>query len=54
MTSPGNQEPVAQAEEQITAIAWAGKNEAADLLNNTYPLVRDLIALYWNDEMDQG
>ncbi|MFN5476463.1 MAG: NUDIX hydrolase [Sphingobacteriales bacterium] len=54
MKSPGHQQLVAQAEEQITAIAWASKNKAAELLSNTYPLVRDLMTLYWNDEKDQG
>lgn len=50
MKSPGNQLPVAQAEEQITDIEWASKTKASELLSNTYPLVKDLIALYWNDE----
>lgn len=50
MTSPGNQVPIAQAEEQITAIEWATQGRVSELLNNTYPMVRDLVHLFWNDE----
>jgi 8-oxo-dGTP pyrophosphatase MutT (NUDIX family) len=50
MHSPGKQDPVAQAEEQITAISWANKDQVRDLLTNTYPIVRDLVRLYWADE----
>lgn len=50
MTSPGNQVPIAQTEEQITAIEWAAQGRVSELLNNTYPMVRDLVHMFWDDE----
>lgn len=43
MHSPGRQLPVAQAEEQITGIEWANRERVAALLNQTYPLIRDIL-----------
>jgi 8-oxo-dGTP pyrophosphatase MutT (NUDIX family) len=46
MHSPGRQQPVAQAEEQITAIEWANPERVSALLSQTYPLIRDILTSY--------
>jgi 8-oxo-dGTP pyrophosphatase MutT (NUDIX family) len=44
MRSPGIQPLVAQASEQITAIEWTDARWRAALLEESYPLIRDLVA----------
>jgi 8-oxo-dGTP pyrophosphatase MutT (NUDIX family) len=45
MISPGVQELKPQAEEQITAIEWASAKRVQELLNNSYPLIRDMLLM---------
>lgn len=43
MTTDFDKELVAQIEEDITEVAWQGKKGLKEALQNTYPLIRDLI-----------
>ncbi len=44
MHSPGVQKLVPQLEEQITAIEWANEDRRKKMLDQSYPLIRDLLA----------
>jgi 8-oxo-dGTP pyrophosphatase MutT (NUDIX family) len=44
MRSPGIQPLVAQASEQITGIEWTDERRRTALLDECYPLIRDLVA----------
>jgi 8-oxo-dGTP pyrophosphatase MutT (NUDIX family) len=44
MRSPGVQPLVAQASEQITAVEWTDERRRTALLDECYPLIRDLLA----------
>ena len=48
MNSPGIQVLVPQAEEQITAIKWAGTDSIIEILSVTYPMIRDVFNSYNN------
>jgi 8-oxo-dGTP pyrophosphatase MutT (NUDIX family) len=43
MKSPGEQELIPQAEEQITEIKWAGKKDLSKIAENTYPSIIDVL-----------
>ena len=43
MFSPGLQQPKPQAEEQITAIEWAGPERMEELLKTSYGLVKSIL-----------
>ena len=43
MKSPGVQALVPQQEEEISQIEWAGNSRIHEMLNNSYPLIKDLL-----------
>ena len=48
MNSPGIQVLVPQAEEQITAIKWAGADSIIEILSESYPMIREVFNSYNN------
>jgi hypothetical protein len=47
MHSKGNEKPIPQIEEYITAIAWMDKASVANILDNTYASIRELLEKHY-------
>ncbi len=47
MYSKGNEKPIPQIEEDITAIAWMDKASVANILDNTYASIRELLGKHY-------
>ena len=48
MTCPSNQQLIPQTEEAITAIKWVKTKDIKESLTNTYPNIKDILAVFFD------
>jgi 8-oxo-dGTP pyrophosphatase MutT (NUDIX family) len=51
MVCPAIQQSVPQTEEDITEIKWAHAKEIRELMENTYPSIKDILAIFFDTSM---
>jgi 8-oxo-dGTP pyrophosphatase MutT (NUDIX family) len=51
MSCPAEQQSAPQTEENITAIKWAHTKEIRELMENTYPSIKDILDIFFSKKM---
>jgi 8-oxo-dGTP pyrophosphatase MutT (NUDIX family) len=51
MNCPAGQKSTPQTEENITAVKWAHAEDIRELMENTYPSIKDILAIFFDMKM---